>query len=160
MSHFDIKTNVKKSCFAPLCLLPLVRPLLQGTIQRAKLPWPLLTWVYECPKSNVSELHFESAFSGITELPSFGDVPGYRIKPFLPPKIGEFRNQGKGPYLRQIHLYIVCKSKRNILALYFLNSSFYELLYFSVFGKSIIVYTSTKHLNKILNYCFYAFPDA
>ena len=60
--------------------------------------------MYECPKSNVSELHFESAFSGITELPSFGDVLSDSIKPFLPPKIGEFRNQGKGTYLRQIHL--------------------------------------------------------
>ena len=42
----------------------------------------------------------------------------------------------------------------------FLISSFYELLYFSLFGKSIIVYTSTKHLDKILNNCIYAFSDA
>ena len=65
--------------------------------------------MYECPKSNLSVLNFESPFSGIPELPGFGDLPGDRIKPFLPPKIGEFRNQGKGPCLRQTHLYFVCK---------------------------------------------------
>ena len=40
------------------------------------------------------------------------------------------------------------------------SSSFYEIVYCLLFGKSIIVYTSTKHLDKILNNCIYAFSDA